>query len=797
MLTQTDLPQQLRFPAALNLLLIFAVSGVSHAHAAGPSTFDSRRDAFLASAAERDLPQGKRETTWVDSERWSVAHACLAKNVRLHEANQYLSEVAWVSLSRGLVADTDIQVTDLLRTWFEFKDDRRLDPPARTHLKEMLTEWTVPNRDRNHDADVAYQWPHEYTENHSLNIVVAKYLIDASLGRDRKNSQDLAERFLADRARWGWSEFNSTRYGMVTCKTLTLLADFAPDESVRLAAKMHLDLIVCDYATHSLHYWRGLPAARGASHVGSNRNNAILDLARLWFGDPDPNANYAGGDFLVHFLTSSYRPPEIALQIQKDAERRGRYAASQVCTSGPSKLRVPITLWVTPFATMTSAPGFGAFYEGSYASISFASSPDNVIHCTYGRERNIFQHRNVMATFGEVAWHGRLKQEKIGSTTIGTDGKVYVGQLDLPEGAHLLMVADDTEYSDSKKFAAAFAALQAKLENGVLSWKMPDGAKVEMFNQVKGGKWRFTHATVSSQLVRIDRNLLFDNPFMRSVRDSRLVEIRHGGKKWLYDFRDQTRPKIQLAESSELTPLLPDETPGPLGLQLVSIPAGEFPRGSSLTDGRSNEQPLQWVFVGDFLISKTEVTVGAYREYLKANPKVAAPPEWYWKEWGKTDRYAMTWVTHAEAVAFCDWLSRKTGDTYRLPTEAEWEKAAKGFSQRQYPWGDDYDGTQSGSENMTYLEVGSKPLDRSPFGVLDMAGNVWEWCGDWYDSKAYTLPDLINPRGPKTGKARVVRSCGWNYDPDTFRISFRSSYNPSERTAHIGFRIVREVPQAK
>lgn len=779
------------------LLAVVAGSHGSRTEAADSRRFDGRRDTFLESAAGRDLPQGRRETTWVDSERWSVAHARLAKKVRMSEANQYFAEVAWVSLGRGLVADTDIQVTDLLRTWFEFKSDPRLGEPARKHLREMLAEWTVPNRDRNRDADVAYEWPHEYTENHSLNIVVATYLIDAALGRDRARSKDLNERFLADRAKWGWSEFNSTRYGMVTCKTLTLLADFAPDESVKLAAKMHLDLIVCDYATHCLSYWRGLPAARGASHVGSNRNNAILDLARLWFGDPDPQAKFTGGDFLVHFLTSKYRPPQVALDIQRDPLKRGRYAASEVCTSGPAKLRVPITLWVTPFATMTSAQGFGAFYEGSYAAISFASSPDNVIHCTYGRERNIFQHRNVMATFGEVSWHGGLKSEKKGNTTIGTDGKVFVGQLDLPESCHLLMVADNTEYRNVKAFATALSALQPRLESGVVRWTMPDGAKVEMFNQVKAGKWRFTHATVNSALVRIDRNFLFDNPYMRSVRDSRLAEIRYASTKWIYDFRDQTRPAVTLARNSEFSPLTADETPGPLGMKLVYIPAGEFPRGSSLTDGRSQEQPIRWVYVDDFQISQTEVTVGQYKQFLKESPQVAQPPDWYWREWGKTDRYAMTWLNHSEAVLFCEWLSKKTGDRYRLPTEAEWEKAAKGFSQRQYPWGDDYDGTQSGSENMMYLEVGSKPLDRSPFGVLDMAGNVWEWCGDWYDARAYTLPQTRNPIGPPQGAARVVRSCGWNYDPDTFRISFRSSYDPRQRTPHIGFRVVRELPLKK
>jgi formylglycine-generating enzyme required for sulfatase activity len=215
--------------------------------------------------------------------------------------------------------------------------------------------------------------------------------------------------------------------------------------------------------------------------------------------------------------------------------------------------------------------------------------------------------------------------------------------------------------------------------------------------------------------------------------------------------------------------------------------------GSPPWEGRSNERPLRWVHTSGFYIADTETTCGLYKRYLAESADAPRMPDWYWTEWGKTDQYAITWVTWDEAVAFCRWLSRKTGAAYRLPTEAEWEKAARGFTHNPYPWGDSYDGTQSGSPNETYLPVKSKPLDVSPLGVYDMAGNVWEWCADWYAEDAYARMPARNPTGPAEGTTRVLRSCGWNFDPDTFRITYRSWLAPGERFVHIGFRVVREL----
>ena len=774
---------------------VFALSPAVLADEGPAATVEQRQRLILEHIAGRTLKQGPIHT-WVDAERWSIAHACLVMGVRLDEANQYLAEVAFASLSHGLVEDTDVQVTDLLRTYLEFRDSPGLSREARDHLARLFAGWEAPNRDRNRDADTAYRWPHEYTENHSLNILVAAYLIAHVQGDDAAPPRTLLQQFLADRAKWGWSEFNSTRYGMVTAKALVLLADHAPDESVRRAAAMHLDLVWLHYGTHCLSYWRGIPSSRGAENQGNNSRNALLPLARLWFGDPDPDARYTGQGFIAHFLTTAYRPPPAALALQAGPRERGRYAATQVVTAGPGKTRIPIVIWVTPVATMASAQGQGSTYDGAYAAVSFASSPDRVVTAGYGKGRNIFQYRNTMATFGSVTWHGPLAAEKDGAITIGGDEQVLVGQVDLDDECHLLMVGEVDDYGDRAAFRTALASLDASFTNGVVQWTVPDGTVVRMENTTRDRQWALSAATTNGEYARIDRNMLFDSPYLRSVRGSLVVEARHGGRKWTYDFRNPEEPAVTEEADTGFRALPAERVKGAAGVDLLYVPPGEFCMGSPLTEGRSNERPQRWVYVDGFYLSRTEVTVGQFRQYLEANAEAPRPPDWYWKEWGKGDDYAMTWVTWSEVQSFCRWLSAESGDRYRLPTEAEWEKAAKGYGHRAYPWGDSYDGTQSGSKNMTYLPVGSQPVDCSPFGAVDMAGNAWEWCLDWYDPRAYAAAATSNPRGPASGRLRSLRGCGWNFDPDTFRVGYRSAAEPNLQSVHIGFRVVRELPAA-
>lgn len=775
--------------ALLGLLLSLVLPAAVRA---AEETYAARRDAMLPGYAKRELKFGVNPLTWVDSERWCVAHAALTLNTRLDDANKYLSEFVGVSLSRGLVADTDVQVTDLLRTYLQFKDNPRLSAPAKAHLLDFFRKWVVPNQDRNRSADTTYEWPGEYTENHSLNILTAAYLIDVALDRDRKLHRELLERFLADRARWGWSEFHSPNYAIVTAKALVCLNDFAPDKNIAAAAKMTLDILALEFANHGLNHWRGVPFLRGLNREVDNTSNSFYPLARLFFGDKFDAKHEAGDPFLVHLLTSDYRPPEVAVAMLADPVARGRYEMHSVLTTGPDRLRIPSLVWVTPSVTVASALGAGHYYGGAYWSISFASAPQNTITGNYVNDRNIVQRRNVLATFGSVAWNGPgLKKTVEGNITIGGDGKAMVGQIDLADDCHLFLVGEPGDYASPAQLKAALTAMQANFAEGVLTWNMPDGKKIRCVNRREGPRWVVDQVFEDDKLVRLDTNLLYGSPWLQSVRDSKVIEVLWNGKKQVYDFRDMSKPAIR-TESGGLSALPPVEADGTLGIKLLYIPPGQFPMGSAATEGREHERPQRWVDVDGFYISRTEVTYGQWKQYLAENPSAPKPPEWFAKEWGKTDDYPMTWVNWDEAKAFCAWLSRKTGKKFDLPTEAQWEKASKGYSHRVYPWGATYHGTESGSPNETYLPVGSKPLDMSPFGVLDMSGNAWEWCSDYYDPKAYsTLPD-VNPKGPEKGTLRVLRGAGWNFDPDTFRCSHRTRSEPGLQSVHIGFRVVRE-----
>jgi formylglycine-generating enzyme required for sulfatase activity/uncharacterized caspase-like protein len=219
------------------------------------------------------------------------------------------------------------------------------------------------------------------------------------------------------------------------------------------------------------------------------------------------------------------------------------------------------------------------------------------------------------------------------------------------------------------------------------------------------------------------------------------------------------------------------------GAEMIFIPAGEFIMGSN--DGNDNEKPQHTVYLDGYWIYKTEVTVGQYRKFCAAmGHKMPKAPKWGWNE-----THPVVNVSWDDAKAYCDWAG------VSLPTEAQWEKAARGTDGRKYPWGNEWDMSKLQLSHRKIEDaggtssVGSFLAGASPYGALDMEGNVWEWCNDWYGETYYQGAPTRNPSGPVSGQDRVLRGGSWvAVSPGDFRVPFRVRNTPSDRYVGYGFR---------
>jgi formylglycine-generating enzyme required for sulfatase activity len=239
------------------------------------------------------------------------------------------------------------------------------------------------------------------------------------------------------------------------------------------------------------------------------------------------------------------------------------------------------------------------------------------------------------------------------------------------------------------------------------------------------------------------------------------------------------------------------------GVPMALIPAGAFLMGSN--DGLPNERPEHTVTVKAFYIDVFEVTAGRYEKYLESGKQ--ALPNGSGDEDGRAteDRPAVG-VTWKDADGYCRWAGK------RLPTEAEWEKAARGTDSRRYPWGQmqpfvdiaNYNRGLWVSEAITLVPVGSgvegmsvrhglKEGGKSPYGLYHMAGNAAEWVHDWYDREYYQQSPAADPAGPASGEKRVLRGGSWADLPTALRVTARFSAEPEFEERTIGFRCAMDA----
>ncbi|MDO9390969.1 MAG: SUMF1/EgtB/PvdO family nonheme iron enzyme [bacterium] len=218
------------------------------------------------------------------------------------------------------------------------------------------------------------------------------------------------------------------------------------------------------------------------------------------------------------------------------------------------------------------------------------------------------------------------------------------------------------------------------------------------------------------------------------------------------------------------------------GSILVEVAEGDFSMGSN--NRSPEEKPVHKVYLDKYYIGKYEVTVGQFKKFCNVTGRTMIEQP----NWNNREDHPVVNVSWCDAKAYCDWAG------LRLPTEAEWEKAARGTEGREYPWGNEWNSTMCNSsengDNYPYTSpVGSFPLGISPYGCHDMAGNVWEWCNDWYNNKYYSSSPCSGPTGPQTGIGSVMRGGAWKLQNYYCRTAYRSfGAHEGRNYLNVGFR---------
>jgi len=224
---------------------------------------------------------------------------------------------------------------------------------------------------------------------------------------------------------------------------------------------------------------------------------------------------------------------------------------------------------------------------------------------------------------------------------------------------------------------------------------------------------------------------------------------------------------------------------------LVRVPEGWFLMGSN--SGQDCERPMHRVWIDSYLLAATQVSNAEYDRFVRAT--CAQPPPFSQDPHFNRPQQPVTGVSWHEAVRYCEWLSSQSGRHYHLPTEAEWERAARGgLEQKNFPWGDEP--PQSLPDYAARWLKGPEPVARyaqNGFDIYDICDNVHEWCRDWYDANYYVVSPEHNPRGPESGQRKASRGGSWRHHIKVARCSARSSIPPHFQYADYGFRVACDI----
>jgi len=229
---------------------------------------------------------------------------------------------------------------------------------------------------------------------------------------------------------------------------------------------------------------------------------------------------------------------------------------------------------------------------------------------------------------------------------------------------------------------------------------------------------------------------------------------------------------------------------------MVRIPAGEFYMGENkyyewvfMLAYNIYDGPEHIVYLDEYYIDKYEVTNEQYAKFIKETGR-RIPISWFDSRFNQP-KQPVVGIMWEDAVAYAKWVGK------RLPTEAEWEKAARGTDRRLWPWGSEiFDAERCNVWEIKLLKtvpVGTYEKGKSPYGCYDMAGNAWEWCADWYDQNYYYYSPKNNPKGPEYGQQKVIRGGSWHYFGHFARCAARYRVPSFAQLTQIGFRCAKSV----